>query len=93
MTWVSWAVVAPLVGLLAAQTWPWFDAQPGEHTVAFTLAAVGSVLLVGAAATDLRGRPWAPRLLPSHRWALPPAAIGAADLATARARRGHPAPA
>ncbi|HET7820175.1 MAG TPA: hypothetical protein VFL10_01510 [Ornithinibacter sp.] len=80
MTWVSWAVAAPLVGLLATETWPWFDALPDERAVAFTLATVGAVLLVGAAAADLRGRSWVPRLLPTHPWALPPAAVGAADV-------------
>jgi hypothetical protein len=80
MTWVSWAVAAPIAGLFAAQTWAWFDAQPDERAVAFTLAGVGSVLLMGAAAADLRGRAWAPRLLPTHRWALPPAVVGAADV-------------
>ena len=91
MTWVSWAVAAPIAGLFAAETWAWFDAQPDERAVAFTLASVGSVLLVGAAAADLRGRAWAPRLLPTHPWALPPAVVGAADVLAGRARRNGPA--
>ena len=80
MTWLSWVVAAPIVGLFSAETWAWFDAQPDERAVAVTLASVGSALLVGAAAADLRGRPWAPRILPTHRWALPPAVVGAADV-------------
>ena len=82
MTWVSWAVAAPFAGLLAAETWPWFDAQPDERGVALSLSAVGAVLLAGTFAADLRGRAWAPRLLPTHGWALPPAVVGAADLLT-----------
>ena len=81
MTWAAWATAAPVAGLLTAERSPWFDALPQERSVATTLAAVGTALLVGGATADLWQRPWTPLLLPRHQWALPPCVIGAVELA------------
>jgi len=85
MTWVAWTALAPLAGLLAAEEWPWFGALPWQTAVAATLVAVGGVLLVGGAAFDLHGRPWAPRYAPAHPSALAPVVIGGGELLTAMA--------
>lgn len=83
MTWVAWAGLAPLAGLLAADRWSWFGALPVETAAAVTLVTVGGALLVGGAAVDLRGRPWAPRYAPSHSSTLAPVIIGGAELLAA----------
>ncbi|HSO65727.1 MAG TPA: hypothetical protein VLQ78_11575 [Ornithinibacter sp.] len=80
MTWTGWLVAAPAVGLLAAETWPWFESLPVATAVALTLVAVGSALRLGGAAADLRDGAWTPRLLPAHPSALPPVVLGAAEL-------------
>jgi hypothetical protein len=80
MTWGAWVALAPLVGLLTAQGWPWFDALAWQSAVVLTLVTVGGVLLVGGAATDLRGRRWAPRYLPAHTSTLAPVVVGAGEL-------------
>lgn len=81
MVWVAWAVIAPAAFLAARDWWTWFALQTVDLAWVVALTAVGAALVVGAAAADLRGRPWAPRSSPVHAWALPPMAIGAADLA------------
>ncbi|MDQ1537946.1 MAG: hypothetical protein QOE58_2339, partial [Actinomycetota bacterium] len=82
MAWVAWVALAPLVGLLTAQGWPWFEALAWQTAVALTLVTVGGVLLVGAAAADLRGRRWAPLYLPAHTAILAPAIVGGCELVT-----------
>ena len=76
MLWTAWAVLAPLAGLLARQGSGWFAARDIATEFAVTLIAVGGVLLVGAAALDLRGRAWAPRWAPCHRSLVPPVVLG-----------------
>ncbi|MEW1952591.1 hypothetical protein [Terrabacter sp. NPDC080008] len=83
MTWTAWLAPAPAVLLLAQQLSPWFAGQPLGLQGAMVLVAVGSVLLVGAAGADLRGRDWQPRLSPSIRALLAPATVGAAEVAAA----------
>lgn len=80
MTWAAWVALAPLSGLLAAQWWPWFGGLEGQTAGPLTLVAVGAVLLVGGAASDLRGRPWVPRYVPSHTSAVAPVVMGGAEL-------------
>jgi hypothetical protein len=80
MTWVAWVALAPLAGLWTAQGSPWFDALDWRNAVVLTLVTVGGVLLVGGAATDLRGRRWAPRYLPAHTSTLAPAVVGGGEL-------------
>ena len=80
MTWAAWVVLAPLSGLAAAQWWPWFGGLEWQTAVPLTLVAVGAVLLVGGAASDLRGRPWAPRYVPSHTSAVAPVVMGGVEL-------------
>ncbi len=83
MIWVAWLAPAPAVGLIARVAWPWLGDQPLGAAAAVTLVAVGSVLLVGAAAADLRGRAWVPRLRPAQDWAVPPVIVGVAEVAGA----------
>lgn len=80
MTWTAWLACAPLAGLLAAQVWPWFGRLSWQTSVVMTSVSVGSALLVGGAAADLRGRAWAPRFSPAHSSSLGPVVIGAAEL-------------
>jgi hypothetical protein len=77
LTWTAWAAAIPLAGLVTAQAWPTFAALPGATATALTLVTVGGVMLAGAAAADLRRRPWAPRSSPSHPSLVAPACTGA----------------
>ena len=54
MRWIAWVAVAPLAGLLARQTVPWFGSLPDSTAAALTLLVVGGVLSVGAASVDPR---------------------------------------
>jgi hypothetical protein len=54
MRWIAWLAIAPLAGLLARLTVPWFGSVPGTTAAALTLLAVGGVLAVGAASVDPR---------------------------------------
>ncbi|WP_374970789.1 hypothetical protein [Terrabacter sp. BE26] len=83
MTWTAWLAPAPAALLLAQELSPWFAGQRLGLQAATVLVAVGSVLLVGTAGADLRGRGWEPRLLPSHPALLAPAAIGSVEIAGA----------
>ena len=83
MAWTAWLAPAPALLLVAQEVSSWFAGQPLGLQAAIVLVAVGSVLMVGAAGADLRGRGWEPRLVPSHRALLAPAAVGAAEIATA----------
>ncbi|GAA2029826.1 hypothetical protein GCM10009740_19380 [Terrabacter terrae] len=88
MAWTAWLAPAPALLLVAQEVSSWFAGQPLGLQAAIVLVAVGSVLLVGAAGADLRGRGWEPRLVPSHRALLAPAAVGAVEIATAVALAG-----
>ena len=80
MRWAAWAAVAPWAGLLAARCVPPFAALEPATAVALTLIAVGGALVVGAGATDLRGRPWEPRWAPARRGAVPPLVLGVLEV-------------
>lgn len=81
MVWTAWLAPAPAALLCAEELSSWFDRQPLELQGAMALVVVGSGLLVGAAAADLRGRAWEPRLLPAHEALQPPAGIGVVETA------------
>ena len=76
MVWIAWAAVAPLVGLAVERWLPAVDAWPTEQSLATVLLVVGSVLGVGAAIADMRGRGWVPALLPTRAPHWPPWVLG-----------------
>lgn len=82
MTWVSWAAVAPLVGLLAVEVSPRFAAVADVTAAATTLAAVGGALVLAGAALDLR-RGWVPRWAPRAAALRPVVAVGGVDVLVA----------
>ena len=79
-TWVAWAALAPLVGLVVIEVSPWFAALPVTSAVAITLAGVGGTLLIGGAATDLHFGGWLPHYLPRGRSLWPVVVLGALEL-------------
>jgi hypothetical protein len=80
MIWTAWLALTPMAGLLALEYSSWFVSLSWNGAAAVCLVGVGSVLLVGAAVGDLRGRSWTPRLTPEHEWARAPILLGGAQL-------------
>lgn len=76
MAWIAWAAIAPLVGLAAERWIPAVDAWPTAQSLSVVLLVAGTVLGVGAAIADLRGRGWVPALLPSRAPHWPPWVLG-----------------
>ncbi|NCT91013.1 DUF2510 domain-containing protein [Cellulomonas sp. APG4] len=76
--WTAWLAVTPLVAVVADQLVD--DGVPRLLLTASALVAVGGVLAAGALLAD-RARPRDPRWLPRRRSALPPAVLGAAQVA------------
>lgn len=79
-TWVAWAALAPLVGLVAIEVFPWFAARSVTSAVAITLVGVGGPLLIGGAATDLRFGGWLPHYLPRRESLWPAVVLGGLEL-------------
>ena len=79
-SWVAWAALAPLVGLVAIEVSPWFAAQPSTSAVVITLVGVGGLLLIGGAATDLRFGGWLPHYLPRRESLWPAVVLGVLEL-------------
>jgi hypothetical protein len=79
-TWIAWAAVAPLTGLAALALVPRFAGLDPTAAACATLVAVGSLLVVGALALDLRHRAWLPVTAPTDPVLRRPAVIGAAEV-------------
>ena len=76
MEWIAWAAIAPLVGLAAVRWIPAVGAWPTAQSLSVALLAVGTVLVLGAALADMRGRGWVPALLPARTPDWPPWVLG-----------------
>jgi hypothetical protein len=80
MTWSAWLALLPAAWLLAVEYSAWFSSLAPEAAFALALVSGGSVLLVGGAAADLRGRAWTATWRPQHEWAVPPVVFGAVEV-------------